>query len=106
MAREPNTLGQASDKAQGTTYRYRVIPQRTDSFIDALQRGYLDLQFHSNGRANESGLELSRPNIFNGQRWGYGSVYQWPRPAVEGVYHVGDDCFGFTDLPKGWRPAR
>ena len=31
---------------------------------------------------------------------------QWPRPPVEGVYHVGDDCFSFTDLPKGWRPAR
>ena len=31
---------------------------------------------------------------------------RWPRPPVAGLYPIGDDCFSFAELPKGWRPAR
>lgn len=76
MARSPNDL---SNKAEGPTHSYRVTPRRADNFVDALRRGYVDLKFHSNRRANESSLELSDPDIFNGNRWGYDRVNQGPK---------------------------
>lgn len=92
MARNPNN---PNTKAQGPTNGYRVTPQRTDNFVDALRRGYVDLKFHSNGRTNESSLELDRPNFFNGNRWGYDRVNQGPTVKLDQEGTVKD--FGGRD---------